>query len=80
MMGQEGNGTSEQLIRIRSYLLWERDGRPQGRAEEYWFRAKDEIDADIERQWRAIGLEAETEHYVPSRPAITPRPVRIRTG
>ena len=80
MIGQEGKSTSEQLIRIRSYLLWERDGRPEGRAEEYWFRAKQEIDEDIERQWRAIGLEAETAHYVPSRPAISPRPVRSRTG
>jgi hypothetical protein len=68
--------TSEQLIRSRSYQLWEREGRPAGRSEEYWFRAKNEIEEEMERQWRAIGLEAETVPFVPSRLAISQRPVR----
>ena len=29
----------EQGVREHAYLLWERDGRPEGRAEEYWYRA-----------------------------------------
>jgi hypothetical protein len=29
----------EQAVRERAYLLWEQDGRPAGRAEEYWHRA-----------------------------------------
>jgi hypothetical protein len=29
----------DQAVRERAYLLWETDGRPDGRAEEYWHRA-----------------------------------------
>ena len=32
----------EQAVRERAYLLWENDGCPEGRAEEYWHRALDE--------------------------------------
>ena len=29
----------EERVRERAYFLWEREGRPEGRAEEYWRRA-----------------------------------------
>lgn len=29
-------------IRNTAYLLWEQDGRPEGRADEYWYRALDQ--------------------------------------
>jgi hypothetical protein len=32
----------EQEIRERAYLLWEKDGRPAGYADEYWHRALDQ--------------------------------------
>jgi hypothetical protein len=32
----------EQAVRERAYLLWEKDGRPEGQAEEYWHRALDQ--------------------------------------
>jgi Protein of unknown function (DUF2934) len=32
----------EQSVRERAYLLWEKDGCPEGRAEEYWHRALDQ--------------------------------------
>jgi hypothetical protein len=38
----ETKGSLEQSIRERAYLLWEREGRPEGRADEYWHRALDE--------------------------------------
>ncbi|MEA3123687.1 MAG: hypothetical protein QOD67_706 [Caballeronia sp.] len=31
-----------QSVRERAYSLWERDGSPEGRADEYWHRALDE--------------------------------------
>jgi Protein of unknown function (DUF2934) len=34
---------TERLIRQRAYALWEYDGRPEGRADEYWRRAEEEI-------------------------------------
>jgi hypothetical protein len=48
--------------------------------QEYWFRAKSEIDEETDKQWRAIGFEAELVHFVPPHPAIAKRPVRIRTA
>ena len=32
----------EQAVRERAYFLWEQEGRPEGRADEYWDRALDE--------------------------------------
>jgi hypothetical protein len=29
----------EQAVRDTAYFLWENDGRPEGREQEYWFRA-----------------------------------------
>jgi hypothetical protein len=35
----------ELAVRETAYFLWEQDGKPQGREQEYWFRA-------LERQLR----------------------------
>jgi hypothetical protein len=40
---QENN---EALIRERAYHLWELEGRQEGRASEYWHRAKEQLDSD----------------------------------
>jgi len=32
----------EQVVRERAYLLWDQEGRPEGRTEEYWHRALDQ--------------------------------------
>lgn len=33
----------DEQIRTRAYELWEADGRPEGRADDYWHRAIFEI-------------------------------------
>lgn len=33
----------EVRIREAAYLLWERDGRPQGKAAQYWLRAETQL-------------------------------------
>ena len=30
-------------IRERAYALWEEDGRPEGREQDYWLRAEEDI-------------------------------------
>lgn len=30
----------EQAVRERAYMLWERAGRPQGKADEFWYEAR----------------------------------------
>lgn len=34
---------SEDAIRYRAYLLWEADGRPEGRSEHYWHLASSQL-------------------------------------
>ena len=42
---------TEHDIRIRSYLLWEAEGRPQGRDGEFWFQAKAQLEAESGAPW-----------------------------
>ncbi|MFJ5486179.1 DUF2934 domain-containing protein [Hansschlegelia beijingensis] len=36
----------EDRIRELAYSMWEQDGRPEGRAELYWGRAKAQLEAE----------------------------------
>jgi hypothetical protein len=38
---------TEEAIRQRSYTIWEREGRPQGKALEHWLRAKTELEREL---------------------------------
>jgi hypothetical protein len=37
-----GAGREEQVM-LRAYEIWEREGRPEGRQEEHWRRAEQEV-------------------------------------
>ena len=39
---------TEEAIRQRSYAIWERENRPQGKAVEHWFRAKTELELEAD--------------------------------
>ena len=34
-----GDPAFEQAVRETAYFLWEQDGKPEGREQEYWYRA-----------------------------------------
>ena len=36
----------EDRIRRRAHAIWEREGRPEGRQQEHWERARREIEAE----------------------------------
>jgi hypothetical protein len=40
------NEYSDERIRERAYHLWEQDGAPEGRSDEYWEKARRQIDAE----------------------------------
>lgn len=64
---------SEDEIRTRSYLIWEREGCQDGKSEEYWLRAKAELEAELEADWHAASMEGETTTFVlPVLPISTP--------
>ena len=37
---------SEELLHRRSYEIWQREGRPDGKALEHWLRAKTELERE----------------------------------
>ena len=60
-----------EMIRLRSYSIWEREGRQEGKGEEYWLSAEMEIDAEC----RAV-IAGENTHMVLPLPRISRRPIR----
>jgi hypothetical protein len=45
----EQNDVKTQSIRNAAYFLWESEGRPKGRALDYWLRAKGAFASDEEK-------------------------------
>ena len=43
----QSDAEREERIRKRAYQLWEQGGTPEGRAEEYWHRARQLLDEEI---------------------------------
>ncbi|HEV2335878.1 MAG TPA: DUF2934 domain-containing protein [Stellaceae bacterium] len=48
----------EQRTRERAYEIWERAGRPEGKATEHWLQAEAEITAEEQGLEQEIELEA----------------------
>lgn len=48
----------EKRVRERAYDIWERAGRPESKAEQYWLEAEKEIAAEEEGLKEEIDLEA----------------------
>jgi hypothetical protein len=57
-----GDPQFEQAVRETAYFLWEQDGRPEGREQEYWYRALErtlrERNADTGMRQRPADAEA----------------------
>jgi hypothetical protein len=47
-----------QRVRLRAYLIWEREGRPQGRDAEHWRQAEHEVAQEED----AAGVPAASEY------------------
>jgi Protein of unknown function (DUF2934) len=52
---------SEEQIRTLAFHLWEQDGSPEGRAEEYWEKARQQLGLDGATQDGKLADEGETE-------------------
>lgn len=72
---------AEREIRTRSYLLWEADGRPQGRDVEFWLRAEAELVAEA-RCGAGSGASRTSRFVMPRLPISSPprRLVATRIG
>ena len=47
-----------QRVRLRAYLIWERQGRPEGASEDHWHEAEKELSQEGD----AAGLQAAREY------------------
>ena len=43
--------TWQEKVRERAYALWEREGRPVGRAEQFWLTAEEELRTERRQPW-----------------------------
>ena len=37
---------ADERVRVRAYLMWEADGKPNGEADLYWHRARERMEAE----------------------------------
>ncbi len=61
----------DDYISARSYAIWEREGRAPGRAHEYWDRARQEVEEEIQ-----AAIEGKTTKYVLPHLPVSQRPIR----
>jgi Protein of unknown function (DUF2934) len=61
----------EKRVRERAYQIWQRQGEPQGRAQEHWAQAEAEIELEHElaADRTAAGQKPTTEAPLRSEPA-----------
>jgi hypothetical protein len=45
---------TQEAIAQRAYEIWEREGQPEGRAAEHWFRAVSELKAQVPETGRPL--------------------------
>lgn len=60
------DGDAEQAVREAAYFIWEREGRPEGRAPDHWMRAV--IERAREERRRDDEPEEEEEKVLAGRP------------
>ena len=65
---------SEEAIRLRSQQIWQREGCPEGLAQEHWLRAKAELEAEQEH-WMRAKAELDAQMEKTSNPHL-PAPIR----
>lgn len=47
----------ESAIRERAYALWEKDARPEGAAEFYWYLARQQLEAQVHAQVAGVFIK-----------------------
>ncbi len=56
---------NEDKVRARAYQLWEEEGRPEGRAEQHWFTARESVAIE----------EGQASTYLPIDSGTAPEPI-----
>jgi hypothetical protein len=53
------NDEREERVRRRAYQLWEDDGAPEGKADEYWGRAEKQVAAEYDAEGETPGIASD---------------------
>lgn len=53
------NDEREERIRRRAYQLWEDDGAPEGKSDEYWSRAEKQVAAEYDADGDSAGVPSD---------------------
>jgi hypothetical protein len=59
---------SDHEVRVRAYLIWEREGRPEGNSESYWHRAIGELETEARAKNGGPAVEPVPPHPGVSEP------------
>jgi Protein of unknown function (DUF2934) len=63
----EANSTIEDRVRERAYALWEKDGRPDGRSDQYWQQARSEVNTEDAKSSSESSDDATEKRQMPDR-------------
>jgi hypothetical protein len=66
----------DELVRQRSYEIWQREGCPHGLSAQHWFQAKAELEGQY-RAERVTAIESEYRQKISPRPAISQPPRKL---
>jgi Protein of unknown function (DUF2934) len=66
----------DELVRQRSYEIWQREGCPHGLSAQHWFQARAELESQL-RAERFTAVEGEYHQKVSPRPAISYPPRKL---
>jgi hypothetical protein len=69
---------SEEVIRKRSYLIWQRLGCPHGRSLQHWLEARAELERELEQSdFPPVIFSCDRNHDVVPHAHVSPRPLHM---
>ncbi|MFH0768798.1 MAG: DUF2934 domain-containing protein [Chloroflexota bacterium] len=68
---------TEEQIRELAYAIWEQEGRPEGKDQEYYFRAKQMLE---EREAASSSVKQPVLPVSSLQPPSVPKPIERHTG
>jgi hypothetical protein len=51
---ESADQASDERVRVRAYLMWEADGKPNGQADLYWHRARERMEAETHSSYPPV--------------------------
>src|SRR5579884_2450822 len=67
----------DELIRKRSYEIWQQAGCPHGLSLQHWYQAKAELESQFLRTERLTAIEGDYRQIVSPRPSISYPPRKL---